>query len=76
MLRACVLDFGGSWEEYLHLVEFTYNNSYYSSIGMAPIEALYGRPRRSPTCWMEFEEQLLLRSDMVQQTNELVKRIR
>ena len=28
MLRACVLDFGGSWEDHLHLVEFTYNNSY------------------------------------------------
>ncbi|MBM1124178.1 DDE-type integrase/transposase/recombinase, partial [Klebsiella pneumoniae] len=35
MLRACVLDFGGSWEDHLHLVEFAYNNSYHSSIGMA-----------------------------------------
>ena len=34
MLRACVLDFGGSWEEHLHLVEFAYNKSYHSSIGM------------------------------------------
>ena len=28
LLRACVLYYGGSWEDYLHLVEFTYNNSY------------------------------------------------
>ena len=56
MLRACVLDFGGSWEEHLHLVEFAYNNSYHSSIGMIPFEALYGRPYRSPTCWMDFGE--------------------
>ena len=65
MLRACVLDFGGSWEEHLHLVEFAYNNSYHSSIGMAPFEALYGRPCRSPTCWMDFWEQLLLGPELV-----------
>ena len=28
MLRACVLDFQGKWEEYLPLLEFSYNNSY------------------------------------------------
>ena len=43
MLRACVLDFGGSWEDHLHLVEFSYNNSYQASIKMPPFEALYGR---------------------------------
>ncbi|GJX40818.1 putative reverse transcriptase domain-containing protein [Tanacetum coccineum] len=31
MLRACVLDFGGSWDVHLPLVEFSYNNSYHSS---------------------------------------------
>ena len=48
MLRACVLDHKGSWEEHLPLVEFAYNNSYQASIQMAPYEALYGRPCRSP----------------------------
>ena len=48
MLRACVLDHKGSWEEHLPLVEFAYNNSYQASIQMAPYEALYGRPYRSP----------------------------
>ena len=43
MLRACVMDFQGSWDEHLPLVEFTYNNSFHSSIGMSPYEALYGR---------------------------------
>ena len=46
LLRACVLDFGGSWEDHISLVEFSYNNSFQSSIGMAPFEALYGRPCR------------------------------
>ena len=42
MLRACALDFQCSWEDILPLVEFSYKNSYQSSIGMAPYEALYG----------------------------------
>ena len=44
MLQACVLNLKGSWEEHLPLVEFAYNNSYQTSIQMAPYEALYGRP--------------------------------
>nr|GFA60542.1 hypothetical protein [Tanacetum cinerariifolium] len=43
MLRACVIDFGGSWDRHLPLVEFSYNNSYHASIKAAPFEALYGR---------------------------------
>ncbi|WMV55112.1 hypothetical protein MTR67_048497 [Solanum verrucosum] len=42
MLRACVIDFGGHWDQFLPLAEFAYNNSYHSSIEMAPYEALYG----------------------------------
>ena len=43
MLWSCVLDFLGSWDRYISLMEFAYNNSYRSSIGMAPYEPLYGR---------------------------------
>ena len=42
MLRECVMEFTGSWVRYIPLIEFSYNNSYQSSIGMAPYEALYG----------------------------------
>ncbi|GJX14447.1 putative reverse transcriptase domain-containing protein [Tanacetum coccineum] len=48
MLRACVIDFGSSWDRHLPLVEFSYNNSYHASIKVAPYEALYGRKCRSP----------------------------
>jgi hypothetical protein len=48
MLRLCVLDFKGSWIQYIPLIEFTYNNSYHASIKMAPYVALYGRRCRSP----------------------------
>ena len=48
MPRAYILDHKGSWEEHLPLVEFAYNNSYQASIQIAPYEALYRRPYRSP----------------------------
>ena len=50
MLRACIQDLKGSWDEHLPLVEFTYNNNYQASIQMPPYEALYGRPCRSSIC--------------------------
>ncbi|GKD72898.1 putative reverse transcriptase domain-containing protein [Tanacetum coccineum] len=53
MLRACVIDFGSSWDRHLPLVEFSYNNSYHASIKAAPYEALYRRKCRSPVCWSE-----------------------
>ncbi|GJY99933.1 putative reverse transcriptase domain-containing protein [Tanacetum coccineum] len=56
MLRACVLDFGGSWDVHLPLVEFSYNNSYHSSVRCAPFEALYGRKCRSQIMWAEVGE--------------------
>nr|GFA11632.1 retrotransposon protein, putative, Ty3-gypsy subclass [Tanacetum cinerariifolium] len=42
MLRACAMDFSGNWDTHLPLVEFSYNNSYHSSIKCAPFKALYG----------------------------------
>ena len=55
MLRSCVIDFGRNWDSYLPLVEFSYNNSYHSSIDMEPFEALYGRKCRTPVCWLRRE---------------------
>jgi len=69
LLRACVLEQGGAWDTYLPLIEFTYNNSYHSSIGMAPFEALYGRRCRTPLCWHESGESVVLGLEMVQQTS-------
>ena len=73
MLRACMLDFKGSWEDHLDLAEFAYNNSYQSSMKMAPFEALYGRKRRSPLCWDDIKERRLLGPEVIQQTVEKVK---
>ena len=66
MLRACMIDFGGNWDDHLPLIEFAYNNSYHSSIQMAPYEALYGRKCRSPIGWFETGEAQLIGPDLVQ----------
>ncbi|GJX76128.1 putative reverse transcriptase domain-containing protein [Tanacetum coccineum] len=58
MLRACILNFRGSWDAHLPLVVFSYNNSYHSSVRCAPFEALYGRKCRSLILWAEVEEGL------------------
>ncbi|KAJ9557171.1 hypothetical protein OSB04_011785 [Centaurea solstitialis] len=73
MLRACMLEFGGSWDDHLPLVEFSYNNSYHASIQCAPYEALYGRKCRSPLNWLEVGESRLLRPDIVQETTDKIK---
>ena len=60
MLRMYVMDRQSQWEDYLYLVEFAYNNGYHSSIGMAPFQALYGRPCRTPLSWDNLEDRVLL----------------
>ena len=76
MLRACVLDLKGSWDEHFPLVEFAYNNSYQASIQMAPYEALYERPCRSPICWIEVGESSITGPDLIRDTSEKVGMIR
>ncbi|GJY62844.1 putative reverse transcriptase domain-containing protein [Tanacetum coccineum] len=76
MLRACVMDFGGSWDTHLPLIEFSYNNSYHTSIKCAPFEALYGRKCRSPVIWTEVGESQLIGPEIVQETTEKIVQIR
>ncbi|GKD58006.1 putative reverse transcriptase domain-containing protein [Tanacetum coccineum] len=76
MLRACVLDFGGSWDVHLLLVEFSYNNSYHSSVRCAPFEALYGRKCCSPIMWAEVGEGQLIGHELVQETTEKISQIK
>ena len=76
MLKACALEFKGSWDRHPPLMEFAYNNNYQSSIEMAPYEALYGRKCRTPLCWDEVGERKLLGPKIVQVTTDNVKIIR
>ena len=76
MLRACVIDFGNGWEKHLQLVEFSYNNSYHTSIQAAPFEALYGRKCRSPLCWAEVGDSQITGPELVVDTTEKIAQIR
>ncbi|XP_052479587.1 uncharacterized protein LOC128034785 [Gossypium raimondii] len=75
MLKSCVIDFRDSWEDYLPLAEFAYNNSHHSSIQMAPYEALYGRWCRTPSCWTELGKRRVLGPELVSDTEDKVRLI-
>nr|GFB00781.1 putative reverse transcriptase domain-containing protein [Tanacetum cinerariifolium]GFB17017.1 putative reverse transcriptase domain-containing protein [Tanacetum cinerariifolium] len=72
MLRACVIDFGGNWDGHLPLHEFSYNNSYHSSIRCASFEALYEIKCRSPFLWAKISESSLIGPELVQGTTDNV----
>src|ERR1043166_4966909 len=76
MLRACVIDFGGNWDSHLPLVEFSYNNSYHTSIQCAPFEALYGRKCRSPVAWASVGDSQLIGPEIVEETTAKVIQIK
>ena len=67
-----MLDFPGSWDRYISLMEFSYNNSYQSSIGMAHYEALYDRKCRTLVCWTDLNEHKVIGADIVKETEEKV----
>ena len=71
-----MIDFKGSWGDHLSLIEFSYNNSYHSSIQMVPYEALYGCRCRFPIGWFEVGETTLIGPDLVLYAMEKVQLIR
>ncbi|GKB02282.1 putative reverse transcriptase domain-containing protein [Tanacetum coccineum] len=76
MLRACVIDFGSSWDRHLSLVEFSYNNSYHASIKAAPFEALYGWKCRSPVCWSKVGDSQLTGPELIWEMTEKIVQIK
>ncbi|GJX06341.1 putative reverse transcriptase domain-containing protein [Tanacetum coccineum] len=76
MLKACILDFEGSWDVHIPLVGFSYNNSYHSSMRCAPFKASYGRKCRSPIMWAEVREGHLIGPELVQETTEKISQIK
>nr|GFA70876.1 putative reverse transcriptase domain-containing protein [Tanacetum cinerariifolium] len=73
---ACVLDFGGSWDVHLPLVEFSYNSSYHYNVRCASFEALYGRKCRSRIMWAEVGEGQLIGPELVQETTKKISHIK
>jgi hypothetical protein len=75
MLRACVLQYDKNWDKCLSLAEFLYNNSYQTSLKMAPFKALYGRRCRTPLSWSQTGECKIFGPDFVTKAEEKVKTI-
>ncbi|GJZ26841.1 putative reverse transcriptase domain-containing protein [Tanacetum coccineum] len=76
MLRACVIDFGNSWDNHLPLVDFSYNNSFHTRLKAAPLEALYGHKCRSPACWTEVRGIQLIGPEITHETTEKIIQIK
>nr|GEZ49855.1 putative reverse transcriptase domain-containing protein [Tanacetum cinerariifolium] len=64
------------WDKHLSLVEFSYNNSYHTSIKVAPFEALYGRKCRSPICWAEVGDRQITGPEIIHKTTEKIVQIK
>jgi hypothetical protein len=75
MLRACIIHYGTSWDKCLALAEFSYNNSYQSSLQMAPFDALYGRRCQTPLSWSETGERQIFEPDLVTEAEDKIKLI-
>lgn len=73
MLKTYVIEFSSRWDDHLPVVEFSYNTSFHSSIGMPSYKALYGRKCRTPWCWLEVCEKRLTGPQLVRITNEKIK---
>ena len=76
MLKACTIHYGKNWDKCLSLAEFAYNNSYQSSLKMAPVEALYGRRCRTPLNLSQTGEREIFGPDLVLEAERKVKVIR
>ena len=75
MLRMYVRDYPKKWEDYLHLVEFAYNNHYQASAKLSPFEILYGRKCKTPITWNNPVDRLMLRPDLLKELELIVKQV-
>jgi hypothetical protein len=75
MLRTYVRTKPNKWEDYLHLVEFAYNNGYQTSAKLSPFEILYGRKCTTPISWDNLTDRLIVGPEILQEMENMVKRV-
>jgi len=75
MLSMYVMQQPTKWEEYLHLVEFVYNNSYHESLKMSPFDVLYGKKCRKPANWSSPGDKLISGPYMLIQMEQTIKKV-
>ena len=67
LLRMYVKDQPGKWEDYLHLVEFAFNNNYQASAGFSHFKTLYGRKCNIPIAWSNSVDRLVLGPELLKE---------
>ena len=73
MLEMYIRDYPKKWEDYLHLVEFAYNNQYQDLAKLSPFEILYGRKCSTPITWINPVDRLMLGPDLLKEVELIVK---
>ena len=76
MLRMYVMDKPSRWEDYLHLVEFAYNNGYHASLKMSPFEALYGRKCNTPVSWDNPADRVVVGPELLKEMEDQMIKIK
>jgi hypothetical protein len=76
MLRMHVIHQPKKWEDFLPLVEFTYNNGYQESLKMSPFKVLYGRPCNTPVSWSNPVNRVTIGPDMLKEMEQQVTQIK
>ena len=70
-----VMEKPGKWEDYLHLIEFAYNNNFQVSTCMSPFEILYGCKCNTPISWSSPVDILMLGPDLLKYMELTVKHV-
>jgi hypothetical protein len=65
-----VMDPPSTWEDYIHLVEFDYNNGYQASLKMSPFEALFGRKCNTLVSWDNLIDRVVIGLDLLKEMEE------
>jgi hypothetical protein len=76
ILRIYVMDKPSKWEDYLHLVEFSYNNGYQESLKISPFEALYGRKCNTPVSWDNLADRAMVGKKLLREMEEKIMKIK
>ncbi|XP_076938323.1 uncharacterized protein LOC143606438 [Bidens hawaiensis] len=69
MLRSCIIEFGGNWDDHRPVIEFSCNNNYHTSIK----HALYGMKCRTSVCWTEIGDSQVIGPEIVQATSDRIR---
>jgi hypothetical protein len=76
MLKMYVMDQPSKWEDYIHLVEFSYNNGYRASLKMSLFEALYGRKCNTLVSWDNLTNKTIIGIDLLKEMEEQMTKIK